>query len=148
MLNEDYKELLQLLNENKVSYLVVGAYAMAVLGYVRATGDIDFFVDTSSENSRRLYCALKSFGAPLTDINEQTFCEKGIVYQIGVAPRRIDIITEIDGVRFAQGYAARNEVLIESLTVPFLSKELLIQNKKSTGRAKDAVDIEKLEGLK
>ena len=148
MLNEDYKEMLQLLNENKVIYLVVGAYAMAVLGYVRATGDIDFFVEPSAENSRRLYAALKSFGAPLNEINENTFCDTDIIYQIGVAPRRVDIMTGIDGVQFGQAYSARNEVLLDSIPVPFLSKEFLIQNKKATGREKDAVDLKILEDMK
>ena len=96
MLNEDYKEILQILLGNKVKFLVVGAYAMSAYGYPRATGDFDIWVETSKENSKKVYESLVKFGAPVSNITEDTFTEKGIVFQIGVAPRRIDIITHID----------------------------------------------------
>ena len=141
MLNEDYKEMLQILLRNEVNFLVVGAYAMAAYGYPRATGDFDIWVDTTLENSQRIYKSVSDFGAPLSGITERTFTEKGIVFQIGVAPRRIDIITHIDGVEFHNAYQDKEEVEIENMKIPFLSKSNLIKNKKSTGREKDKIDI-------
>jgi len=144
MLNKDYKEIVQLLLKNEVKFLVVGAYAMGAYGYPRATGDFDIWVETSSINGQRIYQSLAEFGAPLTEITETTFTEQGIVFQIGVAPRRIDIITKIDGVDFASAYKDKQEIEIEKMTVPFLSKKDLIKNKESTDRPQDQLDAEHL----
>lgn len=144
MFNEDYKEMLSLLLAHKVKFLVIGAYALGVYGYPRATGDIDIWVECSAENSWRIYDSLKVFGAPLIALTPQTFMEPGIVFQIGVAPRRIDILTRIDGVEFAAAYEDREEFALEELMIPFLSKEHLIQNKESTGREKDKLDARQL----
>ena len=103
MLNEDYKEMLQLLLEEKASFMVVGAYAMAAHGFPRATGDLDIWVDPSPRNSKGVFRSLARFGAPLTGVHEHDFTLPGTVYQIGVVPRRIDIVTSIDGV----GYGSR-----------------------------------------
>jgi len=142
MLNEDYRDMLQILLGNEVYFLVVGAYAMGVYGYPRATGDFDIWVDTSPENSKKVYSSLVKFGAPLTDISERTFTEEGIVFQIGIAPRRIDIITHIDGVRFKDAYESREVIEVEGLHIPFISKNDLIKNKRSTGREKDRLDAD------
>ena len=145
MLNEDYKEMLQLLLDNKVKFLVVGAYAMGAYGYPRATGDFDIWVEASAENAKRVYKSLAEFGAPLTEVTEQTFCELGIMFQIGVAPRRIDFITRIDGVEFDKAYTQRQQIQIDDLNIPFISKEDLIKNKLSTGRDKDRLDADYLQ---
>jgi len=144
MLNEDYKEILQLLLKNKVKFLVVGAYAMGVHGYPRATGDLDIWVEPSLENSHAVYHSLLEFGAPSKDISEKTFSEEGIVFQIGIAPRRIDIITKITGVNFQTAYSEKEIVEVENLKAPFLSKKNLIENKESTGREKDKLDVKYL----
>ncbi|MBL7071220.1 MAG: hypothetical protein ISS26_03495 [Candidatus Omnitrophica bacterium] len=148
MLNEDYKEMLQILLGNEVKLLIVGAYAMGAYGYPRATGDFDIWVEASAENSKRIYKSLAIFGAPLSDITENTFSEKGIIFQIGVAPRRIDIITHIDGVDFKTAYKTKKEIEIESIKIPFLSKENLIKNKESTDREKDRLDANYLKNNK
>jgi len=140
VLNEDYKEMLQILLNNKVKFLIVGAYAMSSYGYPRATGDLDLWVEASQENSEKLYQSLSEFGSPLERITKNTFCEEGIIFQIGVAPRRIDIITKIDGVNFQQAYLDKEEIEIEGFIIPFLSKENLIKNKECTGREKDKLD--------
>lgn len=145
MLNEDYKEMLQILLDNEVKFLIVGAYAMGAYGYPRATGDFDIWVDTSIENSKKIYKSLFEFGVPISDITENTFTEKGIVFQIGVAPRRIDIVTHIDGVNFEEAYRTKEIINIENLPLPFISKENLIKNKQSTGREKDKLDIKYLK---
>jgi len=148
MLNEDYREMLQILLANEVRFLVVGAYALGVHGYPRATGDFDIWVEPSSDNSKRIYVSLAEFGAPLADISESTFSEEGIIFQIGIAPRRIDIITGIDGVEFTDAYQHRENIALEGLTIPFLSKNDLIKNKRATGRAKDALDVDYLSKKK
>lgn len=145
MFNEDYKEMLSLLLANRVKFLVVGAYALGVYGYPRATGDVDLWVECSKENSKRIYDSLIAFGAPISALTPQTFMEPGIVFQIGVAPRRIDFLTKIDGVDFIEAYEDKEEVELEGLTIPFLSKGHLIQNKESTGREKDQLDARQLK---
>jgi hypothetical protein len=139
-LNEDYKEMLQILLDNEIKFLIVGAYAMAAYGYPRATGDFDIWVESSSENSKRLYRSLSQFGAPVTQITEHTFTEPGMVFQIGVAPRRIDVLTSIDGVNFKEAWKSRKEIEVENLPLPFISKSDLLKNKESTGREKDKLD--------
>ena len=147
MLNEDYKEILQIFLKNRVKFLVVGAYAMAAHGYPRATGDFDIWVEASAENSKKAYKSLIDFGAYLKDIDEKTFAEKEIVFQIGVVPRRIDIITHIDGVDFNTAYETKQIIMLEDLEIPFLSKENLIKNKESTGRLKDKADADSLKNI-
>lgn len=140
MLNEDYKEMLQILLSNEVKFLIVGAYAMGAQGYPRATGDFDIWVEPSSENSKNVYNSLAEFGAPLEQINTETFTEKGIIFQIGIVPRRIDILTFIDGVEFDKAYQDKKNIEIEGIAIPFLSKKDLIKNKEATGREKDKLD--------
>ena len=145
MLNKDYKEMLQILLNNEVRFLIVGAYAMGAYGYPRATGDFDIWVEASMENSKKIYRSISEFGALVSDIAENTFTEKGIIFQIGVAPRRIDIITHIDGVTFQEAHKSRENIEIENLNLPFISKENLIKNKQSTGREKDKLDADYLK---
>lgn len=145
MLNEDYRDILLSLSNNKVAYLVVGAYALGIHGYPRATGDIDIWVAATPENSSLVHKALAEFGAPLGEITASTFAEKGIVFQIGVAPRRIDILTQIDGVEFSDAWPAREIVDLDGLAIPFISKPDLIRNKLATGRKKDLLDAEMLQ---
>jgi hypothetical protein len=148
MLNQDYKDMLSLLLENDVEFLLVGAYALAIHGYPRATADIDIFIKPSSKNSRRLYEALTTFGAPLETVSLSDFEKPGTILQIGVKPRRIDLITEIDGLSFDEAKEDNEIVSIEGLNVPVISKQKLIINKMATGRDKDRLDAENLKGLK
>lgn len=140
MLNEDYRDILHILLKHRVDFLVVGAYAMSAYGYPRATGDIDIWVLPSHENSRKVYISLAEFGAPLKDITEETFLEHNIVFQIGVAPRRIDLLTHIDGVDFHSAFENKREIKLEGLTIPIISREDLLKNKQATGREKDRLD--------
>lgn len=148
MLNNDYKEMLQCLSEERVEYLLVGAYALAVHGFPRATRDIDVFVGATADNAVRLMKALARFGAPLEGISAADFAAEGVVFQIGNSPRRIDIITRIDGVGFQQAYANRQTVSIEGIEVPAISVEDLIANKRASGRPQDVADVLKLESLR
>ena len=145
MLNEDYREMLSLFIENKVEFLVVGAYAMGVYGFPRATGDIDLWINNSESNSEKVFESLKIFGAPLENLSQNDFTEKGTVFQIGVAPRRIDIITEIDGIEFTEAFEDKVIVEIEGLPVPIISRLKLLANKLASGRLKDKLDAEYLQ---
>lgn len=89
---------------------MVGAYAMGAHGYPRAKGDMDLWVESSPENAKHVYLAISDFGAPMDEIDPQAFTEQGVVFQIGVSPRRIDLLTHIDGVEFNEAYQAREEI--------------------------------------
>ena len=145
MLNSDYKDMLQVLLDNNVKFLLVGAYAMGAHGYPRATGDMDIWIEPTNENSVKVYRSMKAFGAPLHEIDEKTFAKPDIVFQIGVAPRRIDIITAISGVGFDDAYQQRQILEMEGLSIPILSLSDLIRNKRATGRDKDRLDADHLD---
>lgn len=144
MLNQDYKDMLSLLLGHGVEFLLVGAYALAAHGFPRATADIDIFIKPSKENAKRLFKALIEFGAPLESINPSDFEEPGTIFQIGVKPRRIDLITEIDGLSFDDAKEDREKIDIEGLSIPIISKSKLIINKMATGRERDRLDAENL----
>ncbi len=148
MLNEDYKDILQLFIENEVKFLVVGAYALGIYGFPRATGDIDLWILADNENSKKIFSCLAKFGAPMQDVTEETFCDKDVIFQIGLAPRRIDIITKISGVDFEEAYGRKKEVELDNMKLPFISKQDLIANKTATGRDKDSIDIKNLLRVK
>jgi len=144
MFNQDSNDLLKLLSARNVNYVIVGAYAMAAHGFVRATGDIDIFVQPTPENSEAVFASLVDFGAPLSAVTAEDFRTPGTVYQIGVPPNRIDILTDIDGLTFEE--AGSFDVEIDGLAVPFLDLESLKRNKAATGRTKDKLDLELLSG--
>jgi hypothetical protein len=131
--------------EEKVEFIVVGAYALGAHGYPRATGDIDIWIEPTADNARRVIRSLNRFGVPLFDVDEEDFTREGIVFQIGVAPRRIDIITAIDGVEFRSAHGQKLEISVEGMSIPVLSLEDLIKNKESTGREKDSLDAKMLK---
>ena len=145
MLNPDFRDILSLFNEEKVDYLVVGAYALAFHGLPRATGDIDLWVRCSDENAFRIWQALTRFGAPLSGVSVDDFTTSGMVVQVGVAPRRIDVLTAIDGVEFDSAIRERELAELDGLTVPILSRRHLVQNKRAAGRPKDEADLAFLE---
>jgi hypothetical protein len=138
--------MLQLLLEEQVDFMIVGAYALGTHGYPRATGDIDIWVKPDPINSRKIYKALARFGSPLDGIKQDDFSTEGIIFQIGVIPRRIDIITKIDGVTYNEADKDKISVEIGELNIPVISLEKLIKNKSATGREKDDLDIKKITG--
>ena len=148
MLNEDYRDILQALYDEKVKFILVGAYALAAHGYPRATMDIDIWVMPSPDNAEAVLRALRIFGAPLHNITHKDLVEDGTVFQIGVAPRRIDIITAATGLKFDLTYHNAVIINIDGIDVHIPSIDDLIINKKATGRIKDLADAEALELLK
>jgi nucleotidyltransferase DUF2204 len=145
--NPDFSELLAIFNAHGVEYLVVGAHALAAHGHVRATKDLDVWVKPDPQNAARVLRALAEFGAPLHDLSEADLATPGVIFQIGVAPVRIDVITEIDGVDFSLAWIDRVQAKLGDVNVPVLSRRHLIANKKASGRLQDLADVERLEAL-
>jgi hypothetical protein len=145
LLNPDFRDMLSALSEEGVEYLLVGAYALAVHGVPRATGDIDVWVRPTPGNARRVLAALRRFGAPVAELTERDLVTPGTVFQIGVAPRRIDVLSSIDAVEFDEAWARRYTVHVEGVEVTVLSREHLVRNKKATGRPQDVADAARLE---
>jgi hypothetical protein len=148
MLNEDYRDMLHALSNEKVKFLLVGAYALAAHGIIRATVDFDIWIMPSLENAEAVFRALLRFGAPLHNLTIEDLQKDGTIFQIGVAPRRIDIITEASGLKFDEAYQGSLVVNLDGIEVHILSIEDLICNKRASGRTKDLADAEALESLK
>jgi hypothetical protein len=144
-MSPDFKDLLSAFNAHGVDYLVVGAHALAAHGHVRATGDIDVWVRPVAENAHRVMKALRAFGAPIQDLTAADLSQAGTVFQIGVAPIRIDVMTAIDGVTFEEAWPERLVAKFVDLTVPVLSAAHLVRNKRAVGRTQDLADVEWLE---
>ena len=148
MLNEDYRDMLQALVDEEVRFLLVGAYALAAHGYPRATVDIDIWVMPSPENADAVLRALQRFGAPLQNLAKADLERDGTVFQIGVAPLRVDIMTAASGLQFDDAFLHSTAVDIEGIEVHIPSVADLIVNKLASGRTKDLADAEALENLK
>ncbi len=144
-MNPDFKELLLIFNAHNVEYLVVGAHALAAYGHVRATKDLDVWINPSRENAEEVLSALSDFGAPLRDLTIDDLSKTGTIFQIGIPPLRIDIITEIDGVHFEDAWPARFQTSVGGVPAFVISREHLITNKKTAARLQDLADVEKLE---
>lgn len=145
MLNPDFAEMLRALSVEGVEYLLVGAYAMAAHGVPRATGDIDIWVRPSRENADAVLRALARFGAPLFDLTATDLARDGTVFQLGVQPRRIDILTSIDGVTFEDAWGGRMTSRLGDVDVTVIGREALVCNKRAAGRPRDRVDLRLLE---
>ncbi len=145
-MNRDFRDLLAEFNAQNVEFLIVGAHALAAHGHVRATEDLDVWVRPDVENAKRVLKALAAFGAPLHDLTEGDLATPGVVFQIGVAPIRIDVLTAIDGVEFNEAWASRLVTTFADQPAAVLSKEHMIKNKRAAGRTQDLADVERLEG--
>lgn len=148
MLNKDYKDMLRALSDERVKFLLVGAYALAAHGYPRATIDMDVWVLPSARNAAAVLRAIRRFGAPLHQLTREDLQRDGTVFQIGVAPRRIDIITTASGLEFEETYARALSVTIEGMEVRVPSLDDLVRNKRASGRTRDLADAEALESLR
>jgi len=144
-MNPDFRDILSEFCAAGVEFLLVGAYALAAHGLPRATGDIDLWVRPSPENAERVMAALARFGAPLAGVSSAEFATPGVVMQIGVAPRRVDILTAIDAVGFDEAWPARFEAEIEGMRIGVIGREHPPRNKRASGRPKDLADAVWLE---
>ena len=146
-MDSNYLDMLRCLNKAGVDYIMVGGWAVNLHGYVRATIDLDIWILADQENARKVYAALGEFGAPLGEVKPEDFAQDGTIFQIGVAPCRIDVINKIDGVKYAEASPRAIQKTIEGVPVRIISREDLIVNKRASGRTKDLADAEILEGL-
>lgn len=145
MLNSDFRDMLSAFIEQGVEFLVVDGYAMAAHHLPRATKDLDLWVRPSTENGGRVLRALDAFGAPRHGLTAADLEAEGTIYQVGVPPNRIDVITTVDGVEFADAWGDRCDVEIDGLTVPVIGRRALIANKRTVARPQDLVDADLLE---
>ena len=143
-MNPDFVDLLRAFVAADVRFLVVGAYALALHGRPRATGDLDVWVEATRENAPRIMRALTAFGAPLLDVSEADFAHEGIIYAIGLPPGRIDILTQLTGLAFEDAWGDRVRGRFGDIDVDFIGRDAFIRNKKATGRLRDLGDIENL----
>lgn len=145
-LNEDFRDVLAELLSARARFLVVGAHAVAVHGIPRATGDLDVWIDPDPDNVPRVRAALIRFGAPVEalGISLQDLAQPGMIVQIGVPPRRIDVMTSVTGLAFEDAWASRVIHRVDDLEAPFIGRAALLANKRAVGRPKDLADIEAL----
>lgn len=141
----DFEEILQAFNAAGVKYLVIGAFAVAAYARPRATGDIDLWVEPTSDNSRRIYRALVHFGAPAEELDFETFTEVDIVFQIGLPPIRIDILTGIDGLSFSEAWPNRISSTLGAVPIELIGRNDLLRNKRASARPQDLADLELLQ---
>ncbi len=143
-MNSDFKELLSVLADNQVKYLIVGGYAVAEHAEPRYTKDIDIWVEASPENATRVFQALREFGAPLRGMTEDDFAHEGYFYQMGIPPARVDILMSISGVKFESAWNNRVEREYGGVKALFISKSDLITAKLAAGRPQDLLDAQVL----
>lgn len=144
-MNPDFVDLLRAFTAADVRYMVVGAYALALHGRPRATGDLDIWVDATPDNAGRVMRALADFGAPLHDLSQADFERPGVTYQIGLPPVRIDILTDLTGLAFGDAWPERMRRPFGAIDVDFIGRAAFVRNKRATGRPKDLADVEGLE---
>jgi predicted nucleotidyltransferase len=145
MLSQDFREFVELLINHKVEYLIVGGYAVGVHGHPRYTGDLDIWLNPSSENADKILLCVIEFGFSSYGLTKDDFTKEGNIVQLGYPPLRIDLLTQIDGVTFDLCFQNRKEVEIDGLTLNFIGYQDLLQNKKASGRLRDLDDLDQLQ---
>ena len=143
-MHQDFLDLLRAFIDHNVRFLIVGAYALAVHGRPRATGDLDVWVDATPENAAKVMAALAQFGAPTMQVSVEAFSRPGIVFQMGLPPVRIDVLTELSGLTFDEAWSTRTSASFGPVLADVIGREAFIKNKRATGRARDLGDIEAL----
>jgi hypothetical protein len=143
-MNSDFKDLLSILNAHNVRYLVVGGYAVMKYTEPRYTKDLDVWVDASPENARAVFESLRQFGAPLTNLSASDFAHEGCIYQMGRPPARVDVLTSIEGVRFADAWRNRVATDFDGAPTHLISRHDLLVNKRALGRPQDLLDANNL----
>lgn len=148
-LPQDFTDLLTELCEAKAEFLLVGGWAVILYGHVRATDDMDVFVRPSPSNSERVFAALEAFGAPLRThaVFSSHFAREGDAYRFGIAPLKVEVLTQISGVSFDEALRDSKTFELEGYRIPYIGRAALIANKRAAGRFKDLADVEELERL-
>ena len=143
-LPQDFKEFLTLLNKHEVEYLLVGGYAVALHGYPRYTGDIDFWINNSEPNAEKIITVLKEFGFDLPELSKDMFLEPNRMTRMGNEPVKIEILNSISGLSYDEGQSGALTILFDGIKIPVIGLKELRKNKKASGRAKDLADLENL----
>ena len=143
-MNSDFSDLLRLLAEHQVRFLVVGGYAVIRYTEPRYTKDLDLWIEPTAENAERCFRALAAFGASLAGLGPLDFTQQGYIYQMGVPPTRVDVLMSLQSLSFAEAYDRRVAIELDGLTIPILSKDDLIASKLAAGRPQDLLDVESL----
>lgn len=143
-MNSDFRDLLKLLEDFQVSFLVIGGYAVIRCTEPRYTKDLDLWIEPTPENADRCYRALAAFGAPLTGLGPLDFTQQGYVYQMGVPPTRVDVLMSLGRLSFTDAYQRRIVIEVDGLWIPILSKDDLIASKLAAGRPQDLIDVDLL----
>jgi predicted nucleotidyltransferase len=148
-LPQDFTDLLVELCEANVEFLIVGGWAVVLHGHVRGTDDLDLLVRPTRENSVRTFAALQGFGAPLLahGVSAEHFAKEGDAYRFGIAPLKVEVLTQISGVTFEEALQDSKTFDLDGHLVPYIGKSALIQNKKAAARYKDLADVEELERI-
>ncbi len=143
-LNQDFREFIGLLEAREVRYLVVGGYAVGLHGFPRYTGDIDFFIALDPDNADRVMAVFDDFGFGKVGVTSKDFLTPHSVIEIGREPRKIQVLTGIDGVEFEHCYNNRIQMPRGSGSIDVIGREDLLANKRASGRAKDLLDVAEL----
>lgn len=144
-LHRDFRELLASFSAHGVEFVLVGAYALALLGAPRYTGDLDLYVRPTEENARRILAALGEFGFGSLGLSAGDFAAPDRVVQLGVPPLRVDLVTSLTGVSWEQVWQSHTEVSLGGTTVPVIARAVFLRNKRAIGRPKDLADAEMIE---
>jgi hypothetical protein len=147
LLNPNFVEMLRELSATGADFLIVGGHALSAHGYVRATMDFDIWIRPTPENAPRVYQAVVRFGAPLHGLTVEDLATPGLIYQIGVKPERIDILTALSGVDFQKAWERRIQAVVDGSDYNVIGREDLIANKRASGRPIDLLDADTLERL-
>jgi predicted nucleotidyltransferase len=147
-LNKDFAEFIESLNGREVNYLVIGGYAVNLHGYPRYTKDIDFWIEPREKNIQKLLSAIKDFGFGSLDLKMADFMSPDQIIQLGMEPRRIDLLTRVEGLNFKRAFKQKNQVKLDGININFLDVRDLITAKKTSARLQDLADAEQLEKIK
>jgi len=143
-IHDDFEEFLRFLTKANAKFVVVGGYAVAHHGYIRATGDLDIFYELSVENAEPISKALLEFGFSDSAIDRELFMKEGNIVRMGVSPERIELINRISGITFEEVWSNRIKGRYGDVEVFFISLENLLTNKRASGRPKDLIDVDEL----
>ncbi|MDZ4809445.1 MAG: hypothetical protein SGI96_14425 [Bacteroidota bacterium] len=143
-LEKDFADFVELLNKHEVDYMVIGGYALAFHGEPRTTGDMDIWIDCTPANAIKMVEVITDFGMSSLGFQPADFLEPGIITQIGYPPLRIDILNEIDGVKFQEATKNKQYFKEGKQVIPFIGVQDFIKNKEAVGRKKDLEDVKKV----
>jgi predicted nucleotidyltransferase len=141
----DFLDLLTALNDADAKYMLVGGHAVGIFGRPRATRDFDLWIEASSDNARRVMKALREFGAPLGDVVESDFAVGGNGFRMGTPPFRIELLTEVSGLAFAEAWGRKETHDLDGVRCHVISRDDLLTNKRAAGRPQDVADVDVLE---